>query len=164
MKNTAIITSGVIITAVLLLAGCSDNVNVTVADVTAITTFSSETYIWEEIDQNNEGTISIRGVDYYYRLVDEGDEEVDFQGITFIPDYASYLISHGECIIAPYTYYVLAEFEDGISETLIHVGFLFEQEIFIGISEHDNPHAGIIQIHDKNTNETTMYLLVSLTG
>ena len=164
MKNIAIIPTGILITVILLLAGCSRNVNVVFSDATTFMTYSSEKYIWEQVKQNHEGTINIQGIDYYYRLVDEDDEEVNFQGVNFILDYASYLISQGKFIYTPYTYYSLAEFEDGTSEELVHASLLNEQEIFIGISDHDNPHAGIIQIHDKNTNETTMYLLVSLAG
>jgi hypothetical protein len=70
------------------------------------------------------------------------------------------LISQGEIIIGPFTYYVLAEFGDGTNETLIHSGFLFEQEVFTGISDHDNPRAGILQIHAGRT-DMSMYLLVS---
>jgi uncharacterized protein YceK len=164
MRKISVITISIIITAVLLLTGCSSNVNVVFSDATTFMTYSSEKYIWEQINQNHEGTINIQGIDYYYRLVDEDDEEVFFQGVNFILDYASYLISQGKFIYIPYTYFVLAEFEDGTSETLVHASLLYEQEIYIGISDHDNPHTGIIQIHDMNTNETTMYLLVSLAG
>ena len=172
-KLLTLIISLFIITG-LVLAGCADVDNTTVTQTTTlsttiyqtttITTYIDEKYIWEQLKQNQEGTINVQDADYYYRQVDEDDEEVDFHGVTFIIDYASYLISQGDIVIAPYTYYSLAEFEDGTSEALIHVGFLFEQEIVIGISDHDNPRAGIIQIHDKKTNETTMYLLVSLAG
>jgi hypothetical protein len=163
MRKAAITTLGILVPVILLLAGCSGNVNVTVADATTVTTFSSEKYIWEQIKQNHEGTINVQGVDYYYRLVGEDDEEVIFQGVKFVPDYASYLISQGEFIVGPYTYYALAEFEDGTNEGLVHGGFFDDQEIYIGISDHINPSVGVMQIRDKNADETALYLLVSLT-
>jgi uncharacterized protein YceK len=164
MKKTALIISSIIVAFVSLLSGCSSNINVVYSDATTFTTYSSEKYIWEQINRNHEGTINIQGIDYYYRLIDEDDEEVNFQGVNFILDYASHLISQGKFIYTPYTYLILAEFKDGASEILAHASVLYEKDIYIGISDHDNPLAGIIQIHDQKTNETTMYLLVSLAG
>jgi hypothetical protein len=164
MNKLSSIAPGIVLAAALLLPGCASTVHVTVADATTLTTFSSEKYIWEQVKENSEGTINIQDTGFYYKLVDGYDKNITFHGVTFVPDYAAYLISQGRYIVGSFIYYMLATFEDGTKETLFHVGLFLEQYTFIGISKHHDPYAGVMQIRDDSLGGIYTYLLVSVTG
>ena len=177
MKKISIIISGVFLVGALTLSGCAKTEYVTVTDTTTATTtlpvvtvtqtvttsIAINESTLEQIMLADKGTIRIQGAgNFYYQRVDVVfNEDVLFQGITFIP-YVEYLLSKGTTISGPVAYSVLVEFDDGTSEVLQYVGYTSDFEINMAITDHDSPYAGVLMMHDE-AGETFMYFMVSET-